>query len=347
MRTVAACVLTVGFVGLAPVTGAQTTTATVQGVVRDTSEAVLPGAAITVRSPDTGLTRTAITQADGRFYVASLPVGQYNVTAELTGFQRQIQSGVRLEVGQEATLDFTLAVASVKEVVTVTAAPPVIETTKTTIDQVVRREQLDLLPISGRTAANLALLAPGVVPQSALGEPVTGGAQPRGSIEILVDGVSNKGIALGNVRSNPPPDAVEEFGVLTGQYSAEFGNASGLVLNTITRSGTNRLQGRVYYFHRDEALDARNAFATTKAAFELKQGGGWLGGPIVVDRTRLLWQRRDHQRRGGRDREHRRRERGCQAAVPRRERVPEGHPPIDATQPADGTHPGRSAPSGE
>jgi hypothetical protein len=288
VRTVAACVLTVGFVGLAAVTGAQTTTATIQGVVRDTSEAVLPGVAISVRSPDTGLTRTAITQADGRFYVASLPIGRYDVTAELTGFQGQTQSGVRLEVGQEATLDFTLAVAGVREVVTVTAASSGVETTRTTISRVVRREQLDLLPISGRTAANLALLAPGVVPQSALGEPVTGGAQPRGSIEILVDGVSNKGITLGNVRSNAPPDAVEEFGVLTGQYSAEFGNASGLVLNTITRSGTNRLQGRIYYFHRDEALDARNAFATTKTAFELKQGGGWLGGPILVDRTHFF-----------------------------------------------------------
>jgi hypothetical protein len=117
---------------------------------------------------------------------------------------------------------------------------------------------------------------------------VTGGAQPRGSIEILVDGVSNKGTALGNNRSNAPPDAVEQFQVLTGQYSAEFGNASGIVLHTITRSGANQLQGRVYYFHRDDGLDASNAFATTTSAFEQQQGGGWLGGPIVKDRTHFF-----------------------------------------------------------
>ena len=284
MRIVTALVLTVGFVSLAAVTVAQTTTATIQGVVKDTSEAVLPGVAITVRSPDTGFTRFAITQANGRFFVTSLPIGRYDVTADLAGFQRQTRPGVRLEVGQEATLAFTLDVAGVEEVVTVRAALSAVGTTKTTIDQVVRREQLDVMPISDRTVSNLALLAPGVVPQSANGEPVTSGAQPRGSIEILVDGVSNKATTLGNVRSYAPPDAVEEFQVLTSQYSAELGNASGLVLNTITRSGTNRLQGRVYYFHRDEALDARNASTTTTAAWQ-KQGGGFLGGPILVDRT--------------------------------------------------------------
>ena len=278
----------VGFSACPGGAAAQTTTATLQGVARDTSEAVLPGVAIAVRSADTGVTRTAVTDATGRFYVASIPIGRYDVTAELTGFRRQTRPDVRLEVGQEATLNFMLALAGVDEVVTVTAAPPVVETTKTTIDQVVRREQIDMLPISGRTVANLALLAPGVVPQSANGEPVTGGAQPRGSIEILIDGVSNKGTGLGNVRSYVPPDAVEEFQVLTGQYSAEYGNASGIVLQTITRSGTNRLQGSGYYFHRDEALDARNAFATTKSAFAQKQGGAWAGGPIVVDRTHFF-----------------------------------------------------------
>ena len=159
--------------------------------------------------------------------------------------------------------------------------------------------------------------------------------------------MSNKGIALGNVRSNPPPDAVEEFGVLTGQYSAEFGNASGLVLNTITRSGTNRLQGRGYYFHRDEALDARNAFATTKAAFEQKQGGGWLGGPIVVDRTHFFGSA-EITRGVAVATVNTDVEKGDVEQPFRNENAfAEDHPPVDATQPADGTHPRRSAPSGE
>jgi hypothetical protein len=267
---------------------AQTTTATLQGTARDVTGAVLQGVTIVVRSPDTGVTRVAATDATGRFYVAALPVGRYNVTAELTGFKKETWPDVRLEVGQEAALDFALQIGSVEENVTVKGAPPAVSITKTAIDQVVRREQIDMLPISNRTVANLALLAPGVVPQSALGEPVTAGAQPRGSIEILVDGVSNKGTTLGNNRSNVPPDAVEEFQVQTSQYSAEFGNASGIVLHTITRSGTNQFHGRVYYFQRDDGLDARNAFATTTSAFEQKQGGGWLGGPILVDRTHFF-----------------------------------------------------------
>ena len=92
-------------------------------------------------------------------------------------------------------------------------------------------------------------------------------------------------MATNSIRSNAPPDAIEEFQVLTNQYQAEFGNATGVILNTITRSGTNDLHGRAYYFHRDEALDARNFFSPTRAAFEQKQGGGWLGGPIQRDRT--------------------------------------------------------------
>ena len=270
-------------------TSAQTTTATLQGAARDATGAVLPGATITVRSPDTGVTRVSVTDATGRFYVPALPVGRYHVTAELANFNTAKLPDVRLEVGQEATLDFALQVGSLEENVTVEGAPPPVNLTKTTLDQVVRREQIAMLPISKRTVANLALLAPGVVTQSIFnGEPVTGGAQPRGSIEILVDGVSNEGTVLGNNRSNAPPDAVEQFQVLTAQYSAEFGNASGIVLHTITRSGTNQLQGRAYYFHRDDALDASNAFATTTSAFEQQQGGGWLGGPIVVDRTHFF-----------------------------------------------------------
>jgi hypothetical protein len=267
---------------IAPViVGAQTTTASLQGTVRDASGAVLPGVTVTVRSSQTGFTRTAVTEADGGYYISYLPVGRYDVTVELAGFQTQTREDLRFEIGQEATLDFTLPVAGVAETVTVTTETSPVETTKTTVDNVIKREQLDLLPISGRNASNLAMLAPGVVPRGSTEEPVTSEGQPRGSGEALLDGVSNKLVLINSIRSNAPPDSVEEFQVLTSQFAAEFGNASGIVLNTITRSGTNQLQGRGYYFHRDQNLDARNAFQTSKASFEQKQGGGWLGGPVV------------------------------------------------------------------
>lgn len=273
---------------LAGTAAAQTTTATLQGLVRDTSGAVLPGVTVTVRSPETGFTRTATTDGKGEYYVTFIPVGRYDVSVELAGFQTQVREGLRFELGQEATLDFAMPVAAVAEAVTVTGETGLVATTKSTVDNVIKRDQLDLLPVAGRNAANLAMLAPGVVPRGSTEEPVTSEGQPRGSTEALLDGVSNKLVLINSIRSNAPPDSVEEFQVLTSQFNAEFGNASGLVLNTITRSGTNTLQGRGYYFHRDQGMDARNAFATSKARFEQKQGGGWLGGPIIKDRTHFF-----------------------------------------------------------
>src|SRR5260370_21377701 len=139
---------------------------------------------------------------------------------------------------------------------------------------------------SGRKALWLVVLGAGVVQRGTdTAEPVTTGGQPRGSGEMLVDGVSNELMATKSIRSNAPPDAVQEFQVITSQYQAEFGNASGVILNTITRSGTNDLHGRAYYFHRDAALDSRNVFQTSKATFEQKQPGAWLGAPTLPDRT--------------------------------------------------------------
>ena len=264
----------------------QTTTATLQGVVRDASRAVLPGVAVTLRDVNTGFARTTTTDRTGAYVLSYVPAGRYELIIELSGFKSQKRETLRFEVGQELTIDATLELAGVAETITVREAAPVVEPTKSAVDLVVTREQIDSLPLSGRQASSLALLAPGVVQRGTdTGEPVTTGGQPRGSGEMLVDGVSNELMATNSIRSNAPPDAIQEFQVLTSQYQAEFGNASGVILNTITRSGTNALHGRAYYFHRDEALDARNAFATSKASFEQKQGGGWLGGPVVRDRT--------------------------------------------------------------
>lgn len=288
----AVCRLAVAFVlvtgcGL-PAAFAQTTTATLQGVVRDASHAVRPGATVTLRNVNTGFVRPTTTNAEGAYVITYVPTGTYDLTVELTGFKTIKREGLRFEVGQQTTLDLSLEVANVAESVTVVAASPVVETTKSAVDTVINREQIDNLPLTGRQASSLALLSPGVVPRNSTEEPVTTGGQPRGSSEVLVDGVSNELMAVNSIRSNAPPDAIEEFQVITGQYQAEFGNATGVILNTITRSGTNDLHGRGYYFHRDQALDSLNYFQTTKAKFEQKQPGGWLGGPIAKDRTHFF-----------------------------------------------------------
>ncbi len=273
--------------GLAPRPAAsQTITATLQGVVRDTSQAVLPGATVTLREPDTGLVRSIVTDAAGRYVLSHVPVGTYDLTIELAGFKTLQRERVRFEIGQEITIDVALEVGGVAETITVREQAPLVEMTKTSVGQIISREEIDGLPLTGRQAASLALLAPGVIQRgTSTEEPVGGGGQPRGSGETLVDGVSTELMATNAFRSSIPPDAIQEFQVITNQYQAEFGNASGVILNTITRSGTNTLHGRVYYFHRDEGLDARQPFSTTKATFEQKQPGGWLGGPIVADRT--------------------------------------------------------------
>lgn len=237
------------------------------------------------RDPNTGFVRTTTTDATGAYTLSYVPAGTYELTIELSGFKTLKRAPLRFEVGQEITVDASLDVANVAETVTVRETPPLVEPKKSAVDMVVSREQIDSLPLAGRQAASLALLSPGVVPRGGTEEPVTTGGQPRGSGELLVDGVSNELMAVNSIRSDAPPDAIQEFQVITSQGQAEFGNASGVILNTITREGTNDLHGRLYYFHRDQSLDAKNPFQTSKAKFEQKQPGGWLGGPIVKDRT--------------------------------------------------------------
>jgi Carboxypeptidase regulatory-like domain/TonB dependent receptor len=263
----------------------QTTTATLQGAVRDASRALLPGVTVTLHDVNTGFVRVTTTDQAGAYVLSYVPPGTYTLTFELTGFKTLKREALRFEVGQEITIDASLEVAGVAESVTVLGTSPVVEATKSVVDTVITREQIDNMPLTGRQASSLALLSPGVVPRNSTEEPVTTGGQPRGSSEVLVDGVSNELMAVNSIRSNTPPDAIEEFQIIVGQYQAEFGNATGVILNTITRSGTNDLHGRGYYFHRDEALDSRNYFQTSKARFEQKQPGGWIGGPITKDRT--------------------------------------------------------------
>src|SRR5262245_32954745 len=293
LRTLRAITLFATAIGMGalrtPSALAQTTSATLQGTVRDADRAVLSGATVTLREQHTGLVRTTATDRSGTYVLTNMPAGTYVLTIEFSGFKTLRREGLRFEVGNEATLNATLEVGGVAETVNVVQVAPVVEVSKSTVDHVVSREQIDNLPLTGRVATSLALLSPGVVPRDTdTSEPVTGGGQPRAAAASLVDGVSNELMATNAVRANTPPDAIQEFQVLTNQYQAEFGNASGIVMNTITRSGRNDLHGRVYSYRRDESLDARSYFATTKATFKQNQPGGWLGGPIKADRTHFF-----------------------------------------------------------
>lgn len=257
----------------------QTTTATVLGTVIDEQKAVLPGVTVTARNTDTGVETTSVSDPGGRYRLSNLRPGTYDLRAELSGFAVRTRSGLQLFVGQEIALDIELTVAPVAESVTVSAGAPLVETTKSEVSLVVDRAQIDALPLAGRNFSDLTRLTPDVQSGDRMG-----GMQSNLSNTYLVDGVTNDRAWTGGSRAGYSAENIREFRVITQQYAAEYGQASGGVVNVVTRSGSNRYEQRGFLFYRADALDARNAFATGKAPFDREQFGAFAGGPIQRDR---------------------------------------------------------------
>ena len=275
---------------------AQTTGATLLGTITDEQGAVLPGTTITITNAETGWNRVVVTDERGSYRAAALPPGPYEMKAEMSGFNTQLRRGLILTVGQEATVNLTLAVSSVQETITVTADTPLVETTKSTVGTTINRDQLDNLPIPGRNFTALANLTAGVTGVGG-GGLNTGGQISRNNT-FLIDGVSNDETALNTTRGSLSLETVREYVVMASQFNAEYGNASGAVVTVVTRSGTNTIQGRAFSFFRDTKLNAREFTAVDlcnqakaagnacepKPAFGQQRFGGTLGGPIVRDR---------------------------------------------------------------
>jgi len=277
------------------------TAADLSGTVRDQSKAVLPGVTVTVSSSETGLVRTAVTEGDGRFMVPALPVGTYTVKAELSGFAPSTLQNIVVNLGTAVDLDMTLGIAGAQETITVSGDTPLVDVQKTEVSTVVSQRQIESLPINGRNFISFSVITPGVstdqTPQQ--GASATSGltfaGQRARSNNITVDGLDNNDVTVGSVRATFSQEAVREFQVLTNSYSAEFGKASGGVVNIVTKSGTNSLDGTVFFYFRDDKLNGRghfedfdpagNAISSNKAPFSQKQFGATIGGPIKKDRT--------------------------------------------------------------
>ncbi len=277
------------------------TTADLVGVVTDSSQAVLPGVTVTATNADTNLTRSATTDDAGRFALPALPPGVYNLRAELGGFAAQTREQLTLHLGDSLIIDFVMPVAGQSERVTVTGDAPVVDTQRTAVATVVTQRQIEDLPINGRNFISFSVITPGVstdqTPQQ--GASATSGltfaGQRARSNNITVDGLDNNDSIIGSVRAVFSQEAVREFQVLTNSYSAEFGKATGGVVNIVTKSGTNMTSGNAFLFFRDESLNAKNHFEKfrpdgeaidrDKAPYSQKQFGGTLGGPIVKNRT--------------------------------------------------------------
>lgn len=300
----------------------QSATATIEGVVTDPQNAVVPGAQVSVKSVDTGLTREITTDSNGLFRVTSLPPGVYSISAAAQGFAENKFGRITLTVGQKLNLDLALRI-NVNEVVEISDQAMIVETTRTNVSNTVGEQQVRALPVNGRNFLDFVTLTAGVVRDPRLGDLSFGGQ--RGTFNtVQIDGVDNNnnffGQSLGRTGSGRAPyqfsqDAVQEFQVNTNSFSAEFGRAAGGAINVVTKSGTNQWHGVGFEFFRDRILNANSLRRDTglenatrlpslipvgfsynstsravvgkgdKPAYHFNQFGGNLGGPIKKDKA--------------------------------------------------------------
>lgn len=260
---------------------AQVITAEISGLVSDASGAVLPGATITARNLGTGFERVTVSAGTGLYSLLSLPVGPYTVTVEMSGFKTIVREGLELSLNQKVILDFKLSVATVKEEVTVIANAPLIQTTDGVIGQTITTEKVDSIPILGRAYTGLIALAPGVGDSNT----IAGNAYYANTYKI--DGMENDSESVAGAQSRVTLDAVGEVQVLTNQFSAEFGRALGGAVNVITRSGTNQVRGRGFFYEQNGLWNAKNYFALSQPLpiFTTRNYGGTIGGPIKKDKA--------------------------------------------------------------
>jgi hypothetical protein len=263
---------------------AQTTGGSVHGRISDESGAPLPGATIVAAQTATGTSRTITADASGYYRMKELPVGPYEFTISLSGFTTQVRKGVNITVGQEAVLDIVLKITPVAETVTVQEEVPIVEPTKTSIGTTITEQQIEDLPLRNRDFVSLSKLSPGITRSVTEATDISGAGSSGSSNTVLIDGVSNDQDALGDIRGDFSPDAISQFQVQSSSYQAEYGQASGAIINVITRSGTNTMHGLFSLFYRADGLAASNPFAA-KTPFNETIAGGYLGGPLVKDKA--------------------------------------------------------------
>jgi len=278
----------------------QAVRAGILGTVHDETGATLPGVTIEARNISTGIVQTAVTDGEGRFAIADLPIGIYDVQASLSGFRALVRQGVQLRVGSQGVLDFVLGVGNLEETITVAGGAPLVDTVSAGVGTTIDQRQLSDLPLNGRSFVQLLLLAPGVTTSSTSANTGTAtangmffgrqpnysisGSRPEGQALLLdntnIQGFWNRGAGSGVLGTTLGVEAVAEMQVLTNTYSAQFGG-SGSAINAITKSGTNSVTGSTYWYLRNDRFDARNFFdGQSKPEFSKNQFGMSLGGPI-------------------------------------------------------------------
>jgi YD repeat-containing protein len=281
------------------------------GTVADKTGSVISGASVRIISQSTGLTREAKTDDSGHYLVPLLPVSLFTIHVEAQGFQTTEQKDIRLQVDEQREVDFTLNPASVTSTVEVSATEVAVETTNPTLGQVITAQEVADLPLNGRDFVQLATLTPGTTaqtsPNSFFTQAASSEVAARGTFSLsvggsreqstswLLDNNDNSELTSGGISILPTIDSIEEFKVLTYNYSAEYGTHAGPTVLVTTKSGSNGFHGALYEYFRNTQLDARSYFAQTvnssgalvpfREQFNLNQFGGSLGGPIRKDKT--------------------------------------------------------------
>jgi outer membrane receptor protein involved in Fe transport len=279
----------------------QATSGAILGTVNDSNGAVITEATIKATNIQTGFARTATTDGEGRYRIQLLPLGKYEVKAEHAGFASEVRSGIELTVGRDAVLDFTLKAGKVEESVVIVGEASLVETTNSSLTGFVGERRIHELPLNGRDVFQLSTLQVGVINTAGLTTGDTIDVGP-GTSKIAVNGsriTSNSflldGTWLNDAYNNTPgpvsggfsaADTIQEFQIITNNFSAEYGGAGGAVITAVSKSGTNKFHGTAFEFLRNSALDARNFFDPGDVPpFKRNQFGGTIGGPIIKNKT--------------------------------------------------------------
>lgn len=275
---------------------AQSIAGSIVGTVTDPTSGVIPGARVVALEEGTNVRTETVTNAEGIYAFPSLSSGLYRLEVEMPGFQRLVRSGIQVQVNDRLRVDLRLHLGEATESVSVSGAAPLVETESGALGTVIENRKVRDLPLNTRNAFQLASLSAGVVPSVAFGDFFNSSANfmingARGNTsEMLIDGITNSVPAANPIlvaSMFPSPDAVQEFKVQTNSYAAEYGRSAGGIVNMVIKSGTNELDGVVYEFLRNSALDANDFFAnrtgTPLGSFKRNQFGGALGGPIIRD----------------------------------------------------------------
>src|SRR5437899_3593270 len=281
----------------------QLPTGTILGEIKDSTGAVIPGASITAKNVETGLTRTGMSAEDGSYRFSALPVGSYEVKVELPGFRTEVRSGLTLTVSQEAVINFTMQAGAVDQTVVVTEDAPLVNTTSGALGGLVDEQKVAELPLNGRNFIDLTLLQPGItqhrnigVAASTVGLWFSSNGAPLRSNNYLLDGAILTNLTQGTSASQDGStlgiEGIREYRVITNSFSAEYGMTMGSQVMVVTKGGTHTFHGSLFDYLRNSALDARNFFdyktpASNRRlpAFTRNQFGASVGGPIKKDKT--------------------------------------------------------------